>query len=148
MPPEDFARVKSLLISAIPESVETGHRQSLQKRITFANEYSFIKRLTTLIKGLTEDARNIVCNNRDNFAKGIVSTRNYLTHYSDDPDTVPLEGDDKYCAYEKLLMLLRLLHLRYVGIPESQITAHVTLHHIIKQQVTQYKTATECMLVP
>ena len=145
---DQFEQLEQALLAAIPQTIGCDMYKSLERRLHFANEHSFRKRLNNLIKSLSEDAIKIVCKKRANFVDGLVATRNYLTHYSDDPDTKPLDAQSRYWACEKMLLLLRILLLRRVGLDETLIVRHINENHRLIQYLHLWKQHPESVPVP
>jgi hypothetical protein len=145
--PEDQYRteVAPALVDAIPEVVCSHHRESLIKRIQFANEHSFRKRITSLLKSLSSLATDCVCASVQNFMDGLVDTRNYLTHYPDALRPKALTGVDLSWATEKLLMLLRILLLKHIGIKEDLIALRVKSHPMLMQHILIWKQFRESL---
>ncbi|HEV2969851.1 MAG TPA: HEPN domain-containing protein [Pirellulales bacterium] len=135
MEPAEYEQIKDSLAALIPKDADSDFRKSMLKRLKFGNEFSFRKRIKTLVRSLSEDGRAIVCKRLVDFADGVVATRNYLTHYSDDPDTKPLEPKDCFWACHKLLMLMRILLLKYIGVDEANIVVRLKNHPWLSQQI-------------
>jgi hypothetical protein len=138
-----YKTIADTLRAAIPTSVPDDLRTSLNSRIRFGNEHSLRKRVVSLVRSLSLDGQAIVCKSAQDFADGLVKTRNYFTHYSDDPDTVPLAGIDLYWACEKLVMLMRLLLLKHVGLDEAVIIARIKSHHRLAQNKQAWEKCRE-----
>ena len=119
--PEEYRVIESALIAALPTSLTKEHRQNLKSRIQYGNELSFKSRITNLISQLSPDTQCILCKNVNDFAKGIKDARNYLTHFGHEGKGEPLTGGDLYWACEKVLLLLRVQFLKYVGLDEAVI---------------------------
>lgn len=148
MSKDDFEAVANVLSRAIPGSVEADHRTSLKQRIKFLYEYSFKKRILTLLGGLSADAVAVVCNDPKEFAMGIADTRNYFTHYTDELRKVTLQGDDLFWASEKLLLLLRIVLLKHLGIDEKLIVERLKDHHRLMQRIAIAKRHRERVAPP
>jgi len=84
MAKHEYEDTKRLLNAAIPKSVGADHRAALKSRINFGNEHSLRKRISTLLNSLSEATVQCVCASKKDFINGIVDTRNYLTHLTDD----------------------------------------------------------------
>jgi hypothetical protein len=145
MPSSDYAKIEDQLLAAIPASVSTEHRRSLKARIHFGNEHSLRKRIVSLVRSLSPNGQALVCKKAQDFADGVVKTRNYFTHYSDDPDTIPLTGIDLFWACEKLVMLMRLCLLRYISLDEAQAIKSIAHHCRLSQSKPLWE---KCREVP
>jgi hypothetical protein len=145
MPKVDYEKVISSVIAAIPSSVDSDHRASLKNRIKYGNEHSLRKRLTTLINSLTPDAASCVCQSPKNFVTGIVETRNYLTHYTDELRPKALSGAALFWGCERMATLLRILLLRELGIEEPMIIARLREHPRLMQYIHLQQKHPECV---
>jgi hypothetical protein len=144
MSPADYEAVKTAMKSAIPAIVERSHRDSLKKRIEYGNEYSFHKRVRTLIQSLSPAAQEIVCRDPVAFSRGISDTRNYYTHFTDELRLKTLSPPAMYWASEKLSFLVRIVLLRYLGIEEDVIVARMKGHHRLLQRIFYSQEHPEC----
>ncbi|MBN8626285.1 MAG: hypothetical protein J0M17_12430 [Planctomycetes bacterium] len=145
MSEEDFKEVTKTLAEAIPRSVSSDHRQSLAQRISFLYEYSFKKRIVTLLNELLPETVGIICMNTKEFAAGVADTRNYFTHYTDDLRKVTLKDSDLFWASEKLLLLLRIIFIKHLGIDEKLIVDQIKDHHRLMQRIVIARRHKECV---
>lgn len=145
MATEDYEKVASAIIGFIPAIVGPDHRASLKNRIKYGNEFSLRKRLTLLLDSLTPDAVSCVCRSPKNFVAGIVDTRNYLTHYTNELRPRSLRGAALLWTCEKMLMLLRVLLLRQLGIDESLIVGRIREHPRLMQYIHLQQKHVECV---
>lgn len=136
--------VLPIINGAIPGIVEGSHRTSLKQRLKFANEFSFRKRLNLLLKGLEPSTIQCVCQDDSKFVEGVLDTRNYLVHYTDSLRPKALVGADLLWAGEKLVMLLRILLLKEVGIEESLIVQRLREHNRLMQYMHIWRNFREC----
>ena len=136
MPNEDYESVKTTLIKSIPSVVSASHRTKLKSQITFGNEYSLRKRVENLLDSLQPETLNLICVSRSLFVKGVVNTRNYLTHYTDELRATALRDADLYWAGEKIALLVRVVLLKHVGIPEE----------LICDRIRKYPPLAQCLL--
>jgi hypothetical protein len=143
MPGADYEKVAAALSSAIPEGVSTAHRASLKSKIKYGNELAFYKRVLQLVKSLSKPAQEIVCKNPAEFARGIADTRNYYTHFTDELRPKALTGEAGIRAGEKLLLLLRILLLKHVGLNEELIVERMSEHHRLLQTIALWKSQPE-----
>ena len=143
MEPTDYQSVISAMNSAIPGNVVDGHRASLKNKIKFGNEHSLRKRLRGLLDELSSDTRNLVCNSTNSFINGIVDTRNYHSHYTDDLREKALNGVELFWACEKLEMMFRILLLKNMGVEEELIRKRISNHFRLGQQRFLWKEISE-----
>lgn len=133
MPSETYEAIKDRITAAIPCNVSSDHRLSLKSRIKYGNEYSLRKRLTQAVESLPPDAIELICKSKSKFVSGVVDTRNYLTHYSDELRENALHGAKLFWATERMAMLLRILLLRELGIDMPLITQRIREHSRLLQ---------------
>jgi hypothetical protein len=133
MAKEEYQKVINALNDAMPATVIDGHKASLKNRIKFGNEYSLRKRLDLLLDSLTPAGRDLVCRSSDNFATGFTETRHYFAHRTDELRPKALDGADLYWASEKVLLLLRLLLLKHLGLSDDTIVAAIAKHPRLQQ---------------
>ncbi len=143
MAPAEYEKVKSRIIAAIPAEVASDHRASLKSRINYGNEYSLRKRLTQAVESLPPEAIECICKSTSAFVAGVVETRNYLTHYSDDLRVKALRGADLSWACERVAMLLRILLLRELGLDMALIVRQVKEHPRLLQYRQLYHSHRE-----
>jgi ApeA N-terminal domain 1 len=135
MEPAQYEKIRNTLASSIPTDADSDFRASMKKRLQFGNEFSFRKRILLLVRSLSPEGAAVVCKDLQEFADGVKDTRNYLTHYSDDPDTKPLEPKDRFWACQKLLLLMRILLFKYIGVDEAAIVARLKNHPWLSQRI-------------
>lgn len=82
MSPEDYEQVRHAISTHIPKELESGHRDSIKRKIEFGYEYSLRKRITEMLKELPENLSLMVCKNSSAFPGLIADTRNYFAHYT------------------------------------------------------------------
>ncbi|MEX0937332.1 MAG: HEPN domain-containing protein [Pirellulales bacterium] len=146
MAAENYEKVIRVLNEAIPKEVESDHRASLKNKIKYGNEFSYYKRINVLLESLSEEGRKIVCKNPREFSRGIADTRNYYTHFTDELRLKALPPVPMYWAAEKLSFLLRIVLLRYLGVPEEIIVSRMTNHHRLLQRIACSKEYPEVMM--
>lgn len=99
--------------------------------------------LMTLLGMLHPSTVAMICNSPDDFATGVVATRNFFTHYSDDKRGKALDHQDLFWACEKLSWLLRINLLKWIGLDESEIADRFGMYYGWKTNAA--KAARECM---
>jgi len=121
MSDEDYKRIRSLLVNAIPpDEVGNDHKQSLKSRIQYGNEFSLRTRLKEIFEEYKENLKEFI-ENTNAFVNGVVDTRNYLTHYEEDPTKHVDSGDALYELTKKLRILLEICLLRELGFSSDEI---------------------------
>lgn len=84
MSPEDYATVRHTISKSIPTDLDSGHRESIKKKIEYGYEYSLRKRLAEMLKEMPDNIVTMICTDSNNFPNLIADTRNYFAHYSQD----------------------------------------------------------------
>jgi HEPN superfamily Apea-like protein len=121
MDPTEFEqKVLPLLKAAIPNGINSSHRQALRSRVTHGNEFSFRKRLTVLFKE-HEAALLAAIPNPCGWINRIVDYRNNLTHH---PVVEELPSVDRIellqCIYV-LRILVELCFLKSMSMSADEI---------------------------
>jgi len=116
----DFTALQSMLISAIPDSIESDYRTSLMQRFRYINEYSLRKRLKELLTR-TDSVFKTILKNGETFVENVVSTRNYVTHFDTALESKILTGSALYWATRKLRALLEICLLVELGMTIGEI---------------------------
>ena len=129
MNPENYQAAYQDIVSCLPASLASDHRQSLKRRIEFGNEISFRKRLTELIDALPEGLRSLVTGQLTGVPDVWVTTRNEYTHWPDGATSKAAEGEALYCINTRLLTLVRVLLMRMVDTPPALILSALRRHN-------------------
>jgi hypothetical protein len=115
-----YKPIRESVINSIPKSAPSELHEAIVKSLSYANERTLRERILALIHALEPETRALFCIDAQNFAKGVVDTRNFYTHYSSDPkkalDDLPL-----HWATIKLQTMMKILLLIKIGIPESEV---------------------------
>jgi hypothetical protein len=109
-----------LLLSAIPDGIEKGFRDSIKARLTYLNEYSLRKRFAQILKQYNTLAQPIIPNLNE-FTEDVINTRNFLTHYDKDLDTRAKKGEELYILTERLKFVLELCFLSEFGFKTEEV---------------------------
>lgn len=144
---EEYEKVINTLNGAIPKEVDCDHRASLKSKIKYGNKYAFHKRIKMLLKFLSDEGREVVCDDPAKFARGIADTRNYYTHFTDDLRPKALPPMAMYWASEKLSFLMRIVLFKYLNIDEAVIVKRMSEHHRLLQRIFYSKEHPETMKV-
>ena len=120
---EDYARVRSALVNAILDEQDfkvkdkRGFKDSLKNKIKYGNEFSLKTRLKEIFD--KENLLNKFIEKKD--IGCVVDTRNYLTHYEEDPEKCVVRGEDLYHLIQKLKILLEICLLTELGFSSEEI---------------------------
>ncbi len=110
------------LRAAIPNTVGTFHRDSLEKRIQYGNEYSLRKRLTMIVKEHREALSQLVSNPLS-FVGRIADLRNTLSHQPPSDGDAPDDYADELLRCNLMLRrILELSFLKVMGFSNADIT--------------------------
>jgi hypothetical protein len=82
MSPEDYATVRHTIFKSIPKDLDSGHRESIKKKIEYGYEFSLRKRLTEMLKEMPDNLVTMICTDSKLFPNLIADTRNYFAHYT------------------------------------------------------------------
>lgn len=82
MLPEDYATVRQTIANCIPRDLDSGHRESIKKKIEYGYEFSLRKRLTEMLKEMPDNLVAMICTDSKPFPNLIADTRNYFAHYT------------------------------------------------------------------
>jgi hypothetical protein len=117
----DYEQVRTTLCNSIPPNVASDHRQSLQSRIRYGNEFSLRKRLEELAKLLSEGMRRRVLGRDGKLPQSWIDTRNYYAHWDEALRSNILSGTQMHYVNTRLRCWIRFLYLLQIGIPEAAI---------------------------
>lgn len=117
----DWETHRATISNCIPNTLESSHKQSLENRIKYGNEYSLRKRMQDLIDSLHTEVLEAITPSKKYYSGVIVDTRHYLTHYDDDLKENALDGTELFYANERLKILLIILLMKEIGIDERHV---------------------------
>jgi len=122
MPKEDYSEIYENLFTAIPESLDNDHKESLKSRLKYGYEFSLRKRLRELLNKYKENFKDFVdITNNNTFISKVVDTRNYLTHHDKELKERAVEGEELYTITQKLKILLEICLLTELGFTSEEI---------------------------
>lgn len=120
LPKNQYKKVRKNLIEHIPECVTGSHRESLESKINFGNEFS----LKTRLKEIFEEDKDLfssLIKNEEEFIKDVKNTRNYLTHYDKKLERKAKKGQELFILKEKLNFMIEICFLKELGLPLNKI---------------------------
>ena len=109
MPKAEFGKLRKALLEKCPE----GYRDFLSEKLSFANELSLRRRISSLVEPF-EDFFGGACESTK-FVSKVVNTRNYLTHYSQKLESKAASGEELWRLCQKLDALFTLHILSQIG---------------------------------
>jgi hypothetical protein len=120
LPKDQYSKVRDVLIMNIPDFVAEDHRESLESRIHFGNEFSLKTRLTAIFEDFGEIFSSLI-EDQDEFIKDVKNTRNYYTHYDESLKRKAKTGQDLFILTEKLKFIIEICFLKELGLPSDKI---------------------------
>jgi len=109
------------IISSLPSSIPSDLRDALKGRIKYGNQFSFRKRLGSLLSSLEPKLRRLVTTNEEPFVKAVVASRNYNVHFDEEDEALAVKGADILFLNQRLELLLRIFFMRDLGFNDSEI---------------------------
>jgi hypothetical protein len=108
------ARIREILEHTVEE-----HREWLKEQLNYSNEPRLRQRVKEILDML-EDAVSALITDKDAFAKNVVNTRNYYTHYDPHLKDKVAQGIKLYVLTEQLSYLLQACLLVELGISKQK----------------------------
>lgn len=112
----DFQDLRARLTDLIPTDLDPKITEKLKSLYNYANEPSLMQRLETILAGVNEDFGETVQGFSDRFARKVVDTRNYNTHFTASLEAKSMDGGDLWWSSRRIVMLLTYLFLKKIGI--------------------------------
>lgn len=109
------------IVEGLPSTLPNDLRQSLKSTLQFGNEWSLRKRMKDLLEELPGEG--VVEHGREYFARRVVDTRNYLTHWTEELENEALRGPGLREGVDELGRMLAFFLLRETGLGEEKIVA-------------------------
>jgi hypothetical protein len=137
-----FKPIRDQLLNSIPTTTPAVLHEAIVRSLGYANDRTLRERVLRLIDGLLPKTRELFCVNPDEFAKGVVDSRNFYTHYSSDPNKA-LSHIALHWATIKLQTMMKVLLLKRLGIPELEIQDIVNSNYQLAQERRAWKEVPE-----
>ena len=120
------------MIASILWNCPKQHRIWLHGRLYHGNEINLGQR----IKRIIEPYKSYIGNSkqRNKFIRGVVNTRNYLTHYSESLEKDALKGQELWSLCQKMEAVFQLHLLQQLGFEESDIQRLLSNNYKLKQK--------------
>lgn len=135
---QDFERIRTAVVAAIPANTPDDLRTSLKSRLQWGNEFSQRKRVKGILRSLEAETASLICDNIPGYADRFVATRNYHTHYGPQ-EHEPWRDGDLFYGSNSVRVLLTVLLLRHVGLPETMIREALSRSHSMSQMIELYR---------
>lgn len=126
-----FRKLLASLICLCPKT----HRRWLRGRLRHGNEINLGQRVKKIIEPFKSYVGNSV--ERNKLIRGIVNTRNYLTHYSEELEKESVKGADLWVLCQKMEAIFQLHLLQQLGFSESEIKGILTNNYKLKQKLNK-----------
>lgn len=108
------------------------HRKWLRGRLYHANEISLGQRIKRIIAPYKSYLGN--SDQRSKIIRGVVNTRNYLTHYSEELEKDAVHGANLWVLCQKLEVIFQLHLLQQLGFSEPEIEQTLHKNHKLKRK--------------
>ena len=110
MSPEAHENRKKSVLDGLPEDTEL--RNWVKRLLRWSNEPTLAERLERIIDYCSPPARGIL---RPDYVKLSKTTRNWLTHYSEELESKAATDENLYWLTEETIVLMECLLLRDLG---------------------------------
>lgn len=131
MPPAEFES----LVLEIKKGCPQKWLDWLSARLMHGNEVNLRKRIKQIIEPFKSHLGS--SNDRDKLLTKIVSTRNYLTHYSEDLAHLSVSGRDLWLLCRKMEAIFNLHFLKVVGFTDKEIDTVVNNCHRLSSSLRE-----------
>ncbi len=127
----DEAEFRSV-VAALLWNCPKPNRKWLRGRLYHGNEINLGQRIKRIIEPYKSHLGN--SNQRNKFIRGIVNTRNYLTHYSEELEKDSVKGSDLWMLCQKMEAVFQLHLLQQLGFEEPDIQRILSNSYKLKQK--------------
>jgi hypothetical protein len=120
MTPENYSSIAQTISAAIPNNLDSDHRESLKSKIKWGYEYSLRKRISFILKSVLlpyKKTLDLLVGDYKTFIAIFVDTRNHITHH--DPTEIGLAITDPYKQAkfaEQIKLFMQLCFFAELGI--------------------------------
>lgn len=120
------------MVASLLWSCPKQNRKWLRGRLYHGNEINLGQR----IKRIIEPYKSYLGNSkqRNKFIRGVVNTRNYLTHYSEGLEKDAVKGSELWGLCQKMEAVFQLHLLQQLGFEESDIQRILSNNYKLKQK--------------
>ena len=127
----DEAEYRSMVASLL-WSCPKQDRKWLRGRLLYGNEINLGQR----VKRIIEPYKSYLGNSRQrtDIIRGVVNTRNYFTHYSEELEKYAFKGTDLWMLCQKMEVVFQLHLLQQLGFEESEINRLLSNNYKLKQK--------------
>lgn len=116
---EDYEPIYSIIVKAIPGSVDQNLKDALKSRLRYGYQYSLRRRLSELLDQFEDTTLATIRITSKEFAERITAARNFYTHWDRSSTSSLVSGFDLANLVNKLEALARLIFLKHIGVREE-----------------------------
>ena len=127
----DEAEFRSMVASLLWDCPKP-NRKWLKGRLLHGNEINLGQRIKRIIEPYKSYLGN--SNQRHKIIRGVVNTRNYLTHYSEELEGDSVKGAELWMLCKKMEAIFQLHLLQQLGFEESDIQRILSNNYKLKQK--------------
>ncbi|WP_339911621.1 HEPN domain-containing protein [Symmachiella dynata] len=138
-----YKPIRMQIENAIPKSIDPELEEAIKRKLQYANERTLRERFLKILDELQTETKSLFCKNEKDFVRGVVETRNHLTHYSGSSKNV-LSDAGLYWATVKLQTLMKVLLLKRLGIPEKELVNLLSQNDSINGERQAWQNVPEC----
>ena len=124
-----FRALLMLMVGKCPKE----YRSWIIGRLSHGNEISLAVRIKRIIEPYKSHLGN--SSQRNRLVRGIVNTRNYLTHYSKSLESDRLRGEKLWHVCEKMEAIFQLHLLEQLGFTESLVAKVLDRNRRLKEKI-------------
>jgi hypothetical protein len=131
----DYELLRISLTNSVPlkfpdgRNYPAGLRDALKNKIKYGNEYSLRTRLKQMSNDIWGPLDPLLYENKNKFNNYVVCTRNYLTHYENDPDCRVFRGKELININLVLQSIFLVTMLTHMGVPKLDAFRIVKRHN-------------------
>jgi hypothetical protein len=141
----EYRALKNAIENAIPENTDAEIVSMLKQTLGSLKRPSLADRMRHQCSSMSHEVQRLFCIERDEFIRGVVAARNYLTHQLPRKPTAALDGiDELYVVCEKMQIMLAILYLRELTVEESNIIGAVNRFYKSGSKQARWNRVREC----
>jgi len=112
------------------------HRKWLRGRLYHGNEINLGQRIKKIIEPYKAFLGN--SKQRNKIIRGVVNTRNYLTHYSEELEKDSVQGKDLWVLCQRMEAIFQLHLLQQLGFTDLEIQKTLSENYKLKQKFDEF----------
>ncbi|WP_333981327.1 HEPN domain-containing protein [Sphingomonas aerolata] len=133
----EYKNLRKQLVAAIPADLPKDITEKLTGLYAFANEQSLMQRLTSIISEVNIDFEEEVKGFSAPYARSVVDTRNYNTHFTASLEPKALDGAGMHWATRRMILLLTYLFLKKIGVPAGSFREALERHREFRSLICE-----------